>query len=67
MMILIDRSLEILEKNRKRNLQIKIINMSRRFGVSACVIAGFEHSIGEAVIYMDSDLQDPPELIPKVN
>ena len=62
----IDRSLEILEKNRKRNLQIKIINMSRRFGVSACVIAGFEHSIGEAVIYMDSDLQDPPELILKL-
>ena len=59
-----DKSLEILEKNRKRNNQIKIINMSRRFGVSACVIAGFKHAIGDAVIYMDSDLQDPPELIP---
>ena len=59
-----DKSLEILEKNRKRNNQIKIINMSRRFGISACVIAGFKHAIGDAVIYMDSDLQDPPELIP---
>ena len=62
----IDKSLEILEKNRKRNNQIKIVNMSRRFGVSACVIAGFEHSIGDAVIYMDSDLQDPPEIIPEL-
>ena len=59
-----DKSLEILEKNRKRNNQIKIINMSRRFGISACTIAGFKHAIGDAVIYMDSDLQDPPELIP---
>ena len=48
----------------QKNYPIKIVNMSRRFGVSACGIAGFKHAIGDAVIYMDSDLQDPPELIP---
>jgi len=42
---------------------IKIINMSRNFGVGPCVLAGFRHAKGDAVIYMDSDLQDPPELI----
>ena len=42
---------------------ITLINMSRRFGVSACVLAGFKNAKGDAIIYMDSDLQDPPELI----
>ncbi len=62
----IDKSLDVLEKNRANDDRIKIINMSRRFGVSACVIAGFKHCVGDAIIYMDSDLQDPPEIIPKL-
>ena len=45
---------------------IKIINMSRRFGVAHCIIAGLNHSKGDVVIYMDSDLQDPPEIIPQL-
>ena len=61
-----DKSLEILEKARLDNQRIKIINMSRKFGISASVIAGFKHVAGDAVIYMDSDLQDPPELIPEL-
>lgn len=61
-----DNSLKILEENRSKNDRVKIINMSRKFGVSACVLAGFSHAIGDAVIYMDSDLQDPPEIIPKL-
>tara|TARA_Y100000031_G_scaffold14650_1_gene15431 strand:- start:1194 stop:1940 length:747 start_codon:yes stop_codon:yes gene_type:complete len=40
--------------------------MSRRFGIAPCVIAGFKHAEGDAVIYMDTDLQDPPELIPEL-
>ena len=46
--------------------KIKIINMSRRFGTNPCVLAGFENSSGDCIIYMDSDLQDPPELIPEM-
>jgi dolichol-phosphate mannosyltransferase len=38
--------------------------MSRRFGVAPCVIAGMRFARGDAVVYMDADLQDPPELIP---
>jgi dolichol-phosphate mannosyltransferase len=45
---------------------IKIINMARKFGVCPCVLAGLNESKGDAVIYMDSDLQDPPELIEKM-
>ena len=38
--------------------------MSRNFGVDPCVLAGFRHAKGEAVIYLHTDLQDPPEIIP---
>lgn len=60
-----DNSLKILKDEQKLN-NIKILNMSRKFGQSACVLAGLEVSTGDAVVYMDSDLQDPPELIPKL-
>jgi len=39
------------------------INMSRNFGIVECLLAGMEHSSGDIIIYMDADLQDPPELI----
>lgn len=61
-----DNSLRILLEARSRNPRIKIVNMSRRFGVTPCVLAGFERAKGDAVIYMDSDLQDPPEVIPRL-
>lgn len=57
-----DRSEAILRDELPQG-DIRLINMSRNFGVSACVIAGFKHVTGDLVIYMDSDLQDPPEVI----
>ncbi len=60
-----DRSLELLMELRKK-YPIRIINMSRRFGVTSCFLAGFAHSRGDAVVTMDSDLQDPPELLPEM-
>lgn len=59
-----DRSLEILQGARRERPDIKIINMSRNFGVSECALAGMHYASGDAVIYMDADLQDPPEIIP---
>jgi dolichol-phosphate mannosyltransferase len=59
-----DRSRALLEEHRSRDPRVKILNMSRRFGVAPCVIAGLRHASGDAVVYMDTDLQDPPELIP---
>ncbi len=60
-----DNSEEILTKLQK-NFPITLINMSRTFGVGPCVLAGFKYASGDCVIYMDSDLQDPPEIIPKL-
>ena len=60
-----DKSLEILREMQKK-YPIRIVNMSRRFGVTPCVLAGFENARGDAVLMMDSDLQDPPELIPEM-
>lgn len=59
-----DRSLELLLEKAKGRNDIKVINMSRNFKGSVCVMAGLKYSKGDVVIYMDTDLQDPPELIP---
>jgi dolichol-phosphate mannosyltransferase len=61
-----DRSLDLLLGERERNPRVKVLNMSRRFGVAEGVLAGMEAARGDAVVYMDADLQDPPELIPEL-
>ena len=61
-----DRSPSILQAERQKDPRIKIINMSRRFGNSQCIMAGVQYSRGGVVVYMDADLQDPPELIPEM-
>ena len=61
-----DGSLEALMDQRARNQRVKVINMSRRFGVSECARAGMSASSGDATIIMDADLQDPPEMIPQL-
>ena len=61
-----DSSLELLLKARASNPRIKIINTSRRFGMVECILAGIEYSNGDAIIYLDTDLQDPPEVIPEL-
>jgi glycosyltransferase involved in cell wall biosynthesis len=61
-----DDSLPILLKAAKGHDDLKIINMSRNFGLAPCVIAGLTYSKGDLAVYMDSDLQDPPEIIPQM-
>ena len=61
----IDQSEKLL-LDLQKNYPIKIINMSRNFGVQPCILAGFDNCSGDCIIYMDSDLQDPPELIPNL-
>ena len=60
-----DNSEKILLDLQKK-FQIKIINMSRRFGIDPCVLAGFRSTEGDAIIYLHTDLQDPPEIIPEL-
>jgi dolichol-phosphate mannosyltransferase len=59
-----DRSLEILLAANREHGDVRILNTSRQFGVTPCVLAGMRHASGDAVVYLDADLQDPPELIP---
>jgi glycosyltransferase involved in cell wall biosynthesis len=59
-----DQSMSVLLAERERNPRVKILSMARRFGVAEGVLAGMAFAGGAAVIYMDADLQDPPEVIP---
>jgi glycosyltransferase involved in cell wall biosynthesis len=61
-----DGSLEALVDARRQNPRVKVVNMSRRFGVSECARAGMAAASGDATIIMDADLQDPPEVIPQL-
>ncbi len=58
-----DKSEQILIDLQK-NYPIKLINMSRNFGIDPCVLVGFRNSSGDAIIYLHTDQQDPPEIIP---
>lgn len=61
-----DRTLEILWDFNKRDARIKVINFSRNFGKESALTAGLDYVTGDAVIPIDADLQDPPDIIPKM-
>ena len=58
-----DKTKKILENISKKDKKIKIINFSRNFGHQAAITAGLKYTSGDAVVIMDADMQDPPELI----
>ena len=58
-----DRTEEVVLEERLTDPRIKLLRFSRRFGQPMATLAGMEYSRGDAVIVMDVDLQDPPELI----
>ena len=59
-----DRTAEVLKEARRKNDRVKIITLSRSFGKEASLFCGLKYATGDAVIPMDVDLQDPPEVIP---
>jgi len=61
-----DDTLSRLLETRAINPRLKILDLSRNFGKEPALTAGLEHSSGDIVIPIDVDLQDPPELIPKM-
>ena len=58
-----DRTEEVVLEHRALDERIKLLKFSRRFGQPMATLAGMEYSRGDAVIVMDVDLQDPPELV----
>lgn len=61
-----DNTLNIIKYYRNIDKRISYINLSRNFGKEVAMVAGLDYSTGDAVVIMDADLQDPPELIPKM-
>jgi dolichol-phosphate mannosyltransferase len=62
----IDESPAILLATADQNPRIRVLRFSRNFGHQAAVTAGIEHARGRAVVVIDADLQDPPEVIPEL-
>ena len=58
-----DKTLEIIKEQRQIDNRVSYIDFSRNFGKEIAMIAGLDYVTGDAVIFMDADLQDPPELI----
>ena len=61
-----DKTLEIIKELREKDKRICYVDFSRNFGKEIAMLAGLDYSKGDAVIFMDADLQDPPELIPEL-
>lgn len=61
-----DKTLAIIEKIANKDNHVKAISFSRNFGHQAAVQAGLKYTTGDAIVIIDADLQDPPELIEKM-
>jgi dolichol-phosphate mannosyltransferase len=60
-----DATPRILDEMQERDPRVVVIHLSRNFGHQPAVSAGLDHARGRAVIVMDGDLQDPPEVLPQ--
>ncbi|WNR44046.1 glycosyltransferase family 2 protein [Paenibacillus roseipurpureus] len=59
-----DKTLQLLQEVASLDANVRILDFSRNFGHQIAITAGMDASLGEAVVVIDADLQDPPELIP---
>src|SRR5256885_510080 len=60
-----DRTIGVINNLRRGDTRIAIVDLSRNFGKEIAMTAGFDYADGDAVVVIDADLQDPPELIPE--
>lgn len=61
-----DKSLEMLQQIANENQKVKVLSFARNFGHQAAVTAGLKYITGDAIVIIDADLQDPPELLPEM-
>ena len=61
-----DKTDNVIKKQIEKNKNIKLISFNRNFGHQMALSAGYKNAKGDAVISLDADLQDPPEIIPQM-
>ncbi|WCK55635.1 glycosyltransferase family 2 protein [Aneurinibacillus sp. Ricciae_BoGa-3] len=61
-----DKTAQIIEQLAEADDSVKLLDFSRNFGHQIAITAGMDYACGEAVVIIDADLQDPPELIPQM-
>src|SRR6476661_1706229 len=61
-----DGTLDAIRRAHDADARVRAISFSRNFGKEAALTAGLEHARGDAVVPMDVDLQDPPEVLPEM-
>ena len=61
-----DKTIEIIKNLRQEDNRICYVDFSRNFGKEIAMIAGLDYATGDCAIFIDADLQDPPELIPEL-
>lgn len=61
-----DKTIEIIKSMREKDNRICYVDFARNFGKEIAMIAGLDYATGDCVVFMDADLQDPPELIPEL-
>lgn len=61
-----DKTMETIRGFSETDERVAYISLSRNFGKEIAIIAGFDHVTGDATVIVDADLQDPPELIPRM-
>lgn len=59
-----DRSVAVLKDIQQKDSRVRLLRLSRNFGHQIAITAGLDHASGDAVVIIDADLQDPPEVIP---
>jgi glycosyltransferase involved in cell wall biosynthesis len=60
-----DRTLDVILELRSQDPAVEVLTFSRNFGYQASVMAGLRHAVGEAIIVIDVDCEDPPSMIPQ--
>ncbi|NCD00156.1 MAG: glycosyltransferase [Bacteroidia bacterium] len=61
-----DRTIDLIRQKSDKDTRVSYIDLSRNFGKERAMLAGFDYAKGDAMVIIDADLQDPPELIPKM-
>lgn len=61
-----DQTVSLVKQLHQKDRRVCLVDFSRNFGKEAAMLAGMEHSSGDAVVIMDVDLQDPPQLLPQM-